>query len=121
MSKLEYETSSGNVFQDMDLPNAQERLAKARLASKIIEISEKKHLTQKKIASFLGIDQPKVSALYCGRLSGFSISRLIKFLILLKYDVEIIVKETSKDHETVGHLSVISNNALIETQHSEKS
>ena len=110
--KIEYEISSGNVFEDMDLPNAQERLVKAQLASKIIEIAQEKNLTQKKIATFLEIDQPKVSALYNGRLTGFSISRLFKFLILLDQDIDIIIKEKSNHHSAFGHLTVHSENNL---------
>lgn len=111
-NKVDYEHSSGNVFEDIGLPNAQERLAKAQLASKIIDIAKKRHLTQKKLASFLGIDQPKVSALYHGHLTGFSISRLIKFLMLLEQDIEIVVKAKSNRLDSFGHLTVISDNAF---------
>jgi predicted XRE-type DNA-binding protein len=38
------------------------------------------------------IDQPKVSALVRGRLTGFSLDRLVRFLVLLGSDVEIVVK-----------------------------
>lgn len=104
--KSNYEISSGNVFADLDLPNADERLAKAKLASKIVEIAKNKKLTQVKVADILEIDQPKISALYNGRLSAFSISRLIKFLTLLKQDVEIVVKDKSDHHNHIGHFSV---------------
>ena len=40
----------------------------------------------------LQIDQPKVSALVRGRLAGFSLDRLVRFLVLLGSDVEIVVK-----------------------------
>jgi len=109
-NKIEYKVSGGNVFKDLGLPNSQERLAKAQLASKIIEIAQKKHLTQKKIAAFLGIDQPKVSSLFRGHLSNVSIARLIKFLILLEQDIEIIVKDSSNKYESFGHLKVVLNN-----------
>jgi hypothetical protein len=46
----------------------------------------------KKAATLLDIDQPKVSALMRGRLSGFSTERLFKFLNDLGRDVEIVVK-----------------------------
>ena len=107
--KIDYKISSGNVFQDLGLPNAEERLAKTKLASKIIDISKNKGLTQKATALLLGIDQPKVSDLYRGRLSGFSISRLIKFLNLLAQDVEILIKDKSDKTEQHGHLSVVFN------------
>jgi len=93
MSRREYTPSSGNVFADLKLPEADDLLAKAEMASKIIAEIERRRLTQQQAARMLGIDQPKVSALKQGRLSGFSIERLIRFLLLLGRDVEIAVKE----------------------------
>ena len=86
------EVSSGNVFADLGLPNPEERLVKAELASKISSLIEQKNLTQMEAAELLGIDQPKVSALTRGRLSGFSAERLLRFLNALGSDVEIVVK-----------------------------
>ena len=89
--------SSGNVFADLDLPNPEERLVKAELASKIGSAIEQKNLTQMEAAELLGIDQPKVSALTRGRLSGFSTARLLRFLNALGNDVEIVVKPKPED------------------------
>jgi predicted XRE-type DNA-binding protein len=106
-NQVEYEASSGNIFSDLGLHNAEERLAKAKLASKLIDLSREKKLTQKKIAQILGIDQPKISALYRGRLADFSIARLMKFLTLLEQDVEIVIKDKSNAQYHFGHLNVI--------------
>jgi predicted XRE-type DNA-binding protein len=84
--------SSGNVFADIGLPDAEERLAKARLAHKITEIIQKRHLSQAEAARILGTEQPKISAIMNGKLSGFSLERLIYFLNVLGSDVQIIVK-----------------------------
>lgn len=86
------ERSSGNVFADLGLPNAEDRLAKAELARKISEIIVKRRLTQMEAGELLGIDQPKISALVRGRLGGFSLERLVRFLTVLGRDVEIVVK-----------------------------
>jgi predicted XRE-type DNA-binding protein len=43
----------------------------------------------------LQIDQPKVSALV-RRLAGFSLDRLVRFLVLLGSDVEIVVKTRTR-------------------------
>jgi len=86
------ERSSGNVFADLGLPNAEDRLAKAELARKISEIIVKRRLTQMAAGELLGIDQPKISALVRGRLGGFSLERLVRFLTVLGRDVEIVVK-----------------------------
>lgn len=88
----DYTLSSGNVFADLGLPNAEEALAKAELAHKIAALVGKRNLTQAQAAKLLGIDQPKVSALLRGKLSGFSIERLLRLLLLLGHDVRITVQ-----------------------------
>ena len=88
--------SSGNVFADLKLPDADHLLAKAELAGKIIAEIQRRRMTQTQAAAILGIDQPKISALKQGRLSGFSIERLMRFLLLLGRDIEITVKARTK-------------------------
>ena len=92
-TKADHTVGSGNVFADLGLPNAEEMLAKAELAQKITSVIARRRLTQAEAAKLLGVNQPKVSALKRGRLSGFSLERLVRFLILLGRDVEIVVKE----------------------------
>ncbi|MDO8589414.1 MAG: helix-turn-helix transcriptional regulator [Armatimonadota bacterium] len=83
---------TGNVFADMGLPDAEEALAKAEIASRICDIMARRKLTQARLAAMLGVDQPKVSALVRGRLDGFSSDRLFRFLNALGRDVEIVIK-----------------------------
>lgn len=85
--------SSGNVFADMELPDAGELDTKARLGAAISLIVERKHLTQAEVATALGINQPKVSALLRYKLEGFSVERLMHFLVALGQDVEIVVRD----------------------------
>lgn len=96
---------SGNVFADLGLPNAAERLAKARLASLIDDAIRELGLTQLAAAAKMGIDQPKVSHLLSGRLSGFSTQRLMEFLNALGRDVEIVVRTAPKSRRR-GRLHV---------------
>jgi len=84
--------SSGNVFADMGLPDAAELDTKARLAAAINRIVERRRLTQAEVAVTLEINQPKVSALLHYKLEGFSVERLMRFLVALGQDVEIVVK-----------------------------
>jgi predicted XRE-type DNA-binding protein len=90
------EKSSGNVFADLGLPQPEDRVAKAELARRISEIVAERGLTQLEAAGLLGIDQPKISALVRGRLGGFSLERLMRFLNLLGRDVQIVVKPKPK-------------------------
>ena len=87
---------SGNVFEDLERSDATEALAKAKLAYRIGQIIDSAGLTQMQAARRLGIDQPKVSALLHGRLAGFSIERLFRFLNDLGQDVEIRIRPSSR-------------------------
>lgn len=94
-----FEQSCGNVFADLNLSNSEEALAKAELARQIHLIIKKKKLTQEKAALTLGIDQPKVSALASGKLTGFSLERLFRFLNELGQDVTINVTPKARTHK----------------------
>lgn len=96
MAKKDYVVGSDNVFEDIGHPRPAEALAKAELAKKISAQIASQGLTQAAAANVLQIDQPKVSALVRGRLSGFSLDRLVRFLVLLGSDVEIVVKPRTR-------------------------
>lgn len=83
------EMSSGNVFADLGFADADERMLKAQLAVKIAELIERKGWTQAHAAEMIGLDQPKVSHLSRGRLSGFSADRLFAILNRLGHSVEV--------------------------------
>jgi predicted XRE-type DNA-binding protein len=102
------EEGSGNVFADLGLPNAEERLTKADLAMQITAAIRARRLTQAKVAMLFGVDQPKISRLLRGQLSGFSTERLIHFLTLLGQDVVIVVKPAAPRSRGVGHVSVVA-------------
>lgn len=94
--------SSGNVFQDLGYQNAKEHLVKAKFAMVINKVITEMNLTQVDAAKILGIDQPKVSRLMRGQLAGFSIDRLISFLISLNKDIEVNIKPHTKHREHDG-------------------
>ncbi len=98
--KQKIEEGSGNVFADLGLANADELDSKAQLASRIAEIIRGRHLSQAQAAELLGAKQPMISKLMNGRLHGFSIERLVRFLNALDRDVEIVVRRRprSRDH-----------------------
>lgn len=100
--RREATSSSGNVFADLNLPAADDLLAKAELTAKIIAEIQRRRMTQTHAAAILGIDQPKISALKQGKLSAFSIERLMRFLLLLGQDIEIQVKTKTKSRSSLG-------------------
>ena len=89
---IEYSVSSGNVYADFGFSNPEEAKTKADLAMLISEIIKEKDLTQQQAADLMNIDQPKVSKIIRGLLSEFSIERLLKFILALGFDLEIIPK-----------------------------
>ena len=89
---LEQESSSGNVFADLGLPDAGEHLLKAGLVARIERTIRQRELTQAAAAALMSIDQPKVSAMLAGQFRGYSVERLMRFLVALGHDVEIVVK-----------------------------
>jgi predicted XRE-type DNA-binding protein len=90
--ELDHTEGSGNVFADLGLADPEETLAKADLARAISAAITERPLTQDQAAALLGVDPPTVSALLRGRLSGFTIDRLLRFLLALDRDVAIIIK-----------------------------
>ena len=105
MANSKITRSSGNVFADLGLPQSGDLLAKADLAVKIIQEIQTRKLTQMEAAKILQVDQPKISALKQGRLAGFSIERLLRFLLLLGRDIDITVREKSRS-KTAARLRV---------------
>jgi len=96
---------SGNVFADLGPPDPEQLLAKAELARQVLNIITRRRLTQAQAVQLLGIDQPKVSALTRGKLSGFSMERLFHFLNALGRDVQITVKAKPRSRQQ-AHLKV---------------
>ena len=92
---------SGNVFRDLGLPDADLLQAKADLVHQISALIEARRLTQMQAADVLGVTQPKISALLHGRLDGFSMDRLVRFLNLLDQDVKISVRPKARAHPIV--------------------
>lgn len=85
------EASSGNVFADLGIANPELALAKAQLVQRIRDLIAAKRLTQAKAAELLGLDQPKVSALVRGRVEGYTLDRLFRYLHALGQKIEIKV------------------------------
>ena len=93
------ERSSGNVFADLGFHDAEERLLKAKLATKIAQLIESKGWTQAQTAERTALDQPKVSRLLRGQLTGFSADRLFAVLNRLGHSVEVRISAKERDPE----------------------
>ena len=98
---IEVQRSSGNVFADLELPDAEKLKIKTGLVVEIRKAMRRLGLTQQEAAKRMGITQPKVSDMMRGDFSNLSERTLMDCLNRLGYDIEIKVKPTS---EPVGHL-----------------
>ena len=98
LQKGEITAGSGNVFAGIGLPEPEEEVTKAQLASHIRHVLKRRRLTLAAAAELMGIDQPKVSALLNGRLANFSSERLMRLLTALGRDVEIAVSAEPRSH-----------------------
>jgi len=92
MSRKASEPGSGNVFKDIGVANAEEHLIKAQLVFKIDTLMKKRGLKQKEAAELFGVRQPDVSKMLRGEFRQFSVERLLRFLVALNQDVEIVIK-----------------------------
>ncbi|HXP88742.1 MAG TPA: helix-turn-helix transcriptional regulator [Bryobacteraceae bacterium] len=92
MNEKGYERGGRNVFKDIGVPNAEEHFVKAQLVFKIDTILKKRRMKQVEAAELLGVRQPDISKMLRGEFRQFSVERLLRFLVALNQDVEIVVK-----------------------------
>ena len=95
--KNRIQRGSGNVFTDIGVAYPQKTLARAQIMSRIAEIIKEQRFTQKEASELLGIPQSKVSCLVNGKLSMFSLDHLLVLLNKLGRDVDIIMKQKTKE------------------------
>ena len=92
MSGKQTATASRNLFKDLGMPNAEEHFVKAQLVFKIDTIMKERGLKQVAAADMFGVRQPDVSKMLRGEFRQFSVERLLRFLVALDQDVEIVVR-----------------------------
>jgi predicted XRE-type DNA-binding protein len=92
--------SSGNVFLDIGVEDAELHLLKADLAIAILNIIDDKKLTQQKAAEILWVEKPEISKLKHGNLSRFRVERLLGFLNKLGRSVDIHIKKARSVNPT---------------------
>ena len=106
MSRKGYEVGGSNVFQDIGVPNAEEHLVKAQLVFKIDTIMKSRRMKQKEAADLFGVRQPDVSKMLRGEFRQFSVERLLRFLVKLDQDVEIVVRpHRDRDNAPALHVA----------------
>lgn len=86
--RLVMERGAGNVFADLGVADAEEHLMKAGLVARIDGVVRQRGMTQAEAAEVLGVDEPEAAALVRGHFRGYSVERLMEFLVALGQDVE---------------------------------
>jgi predicted XRE-type DNA-binding protein len=101
---IEYEAGSGNVFADLGLPDANERLARSKLGFHVFKLLADKRITQREMAALLGVRQPEVSHLMNGHFNRFSSDKLLGFLERLdrKVTIRISPHHPGEPYQEVG-------------------
>lgn len=100
---IEVESSSGNVFSDLGLRDAEKLKIKSGLVIEIARAVRRLGLTQGEAARRMGISQPKVSGMLRGDFARLSERKLMDCLNRLGYDIEITVKPAANP---LGHLVI---------------
>ena len=90
---IEITPSSGNVFADLGLPDAETLLLKANLAVDIEAIVQRRRLTRAKAAKMLGLSQSELADILGGRLRDYPVECLLRLLTALGRDVAIVIRK----------------------------
>ena len=96
MSNAKIEKSSGNIFADLGLPDAETHFLKAQIVAEIYRLTNERKLTQVRAGELMGITQPEVSRMFKGNFREYSVERLIGFLTQFDRDVEIVARPHKK-------------------------
>lgn len=105
MTTIEIEESSGNVYADLGMEDAEEMAVKAQLATEIGAIIKRRKLSQQRAAEILAMPQPKLSNLLRGQFRGISETKMLDCLTRLGQDVTITVSPARRV-PSIGRVAV---------------
>ena len=90
--QLEVIRGSGNVYRDLDIPDADVRQLKAILAAEIIKTLDREGLSVRKAQALTGIDAGDFSRVRNANFRRISVERLMAMINRLGSRVEVRVK-----------------------------
>lgn len=97
MADSGFTESSGNVFLDLGLPDAEKLFAETGLAIEIVRILRERGVDADAVPEVLGVDERVASDLLSYRLDALSVRELLDMLITLGQDVELVIRPTSHE------------------------
>ena len=104
--QIDYEVGSDNVFRDVGLRNPEQHLIKAQLMLKIDRLMAKHGIKQAEAAKLFSVKQPDMSKMLRGDFRQVSVERLMRFLVALGQDVEIVVKPHRRGRREAAQVRV---------------
>lgn len=84
--------NSGNLFEQLSIPEPDVEIAKADIAIRIQQLAERRRLTAKEASALLKVAESELPALFQGRLASCSLDQLLRMLTWLGDDVEITIR-----------------------------
>ncbi len=87
--QIEFEKSTGNIFADLGIDDAEELQARGLIGYHVIKLLKSKDMKQREIAKLLEIKQAEVSHLLNGHFSRFTVDKLLDFLKRMNQKVSI--------------------------------
>lgn len=96
-----FEESSGNVFADLGLDDADELLTRGKIGIQVVRLLQRRNLKQQEISKILGITQREVSDLMKGEFQQFSEGKLLNFLKRLDIEVTLYLRPRNQGNQDV--------------------
>lgn len=96
-----FQQSSGNVFADLGLQDADELFTRGKIGIQVIRLLKQRNLKQRDISKILGISQPEVSHLMKGEFQRFSEGKLLNFLKRLDMEITLYIRPRNGEKQDV--------------------
>ena len=96
-----FQESSGNVFADLGLKDADELFMRGKIGIQVIRLLKQRNLKQREISELLGIPQPEVSHLMKGEFQRFSEGKLLNFLKRLDMEITLYIRPRNGEKQNI--------------------
>ena len=100
-----YVVSSGNVFADVGLPDAEGRMRRSKLLNYLVKEIRRRGLSPSQAAVLLNVPDADVHHLLQANLTSFSFEGLIEMVARLGMDVSISC-QPAQDDDGHGHITI---------------
>ena len=97
---------SGDVFVDLGIQVSDLHMLKVAVAHAITITVQNRNLTQAEAAKLVGTDQAKMSNILRGRVRGFTVERLFKYLLYLGRNLDIHISDAQGDEH--GRVRIVA-------------